>query len=86
MSDIEHGTWKPAEQVSTKLGEYYTMVKSTDQLTEEDFDAASEAAIEAIISAGYDMDDSDQLGVPMGEDVQTLLTLAFARCPELMRF
>lgn len=80
----EHGTWKPEEQASTRLGSYYRMVKASDQLTELEWDAANEASIEAIAAAGFDQDDSDRVGAPMGEDVQALLTLAFVRCPELM--
>lgn len=77
-------TFNTKTQQFTNLGKYYGEVKASDQITELEWDAAMEAAIEAIAAAGYDMQDSDQLGEEMGSDVQTLLTLAFIRCPDLM--
>lgn len=65
------------------LAEVYTETVKSDQVTQDDLDIASEAAIEAISYAGFDDSDSDQLGSAMASDVQTLLTLAFLRCPEL---
>lgn len=71
----------PINEIQRRL---YEKTKDTDQLTEADFDAATEAAIEAIAAAGFDADDSDLLGAEMSSHVQALLTLAFVRCPELM--
>lgn len=69
---------------SNPLAVYYRSVKKSDQIEPGELDAASDAAIEAISQAGFDGDDSDRLGATMSDDVQTLLTLAFVRCPELV--
>lgn len=57
-------------------------------MTQQHFDpdvveVANEAAIELIANAGFDAQDSDQLGSEMSDHVQTLLAMAILRCPEL---
>lgn len=42
-----------------------------------------EAAIELIIMAGFDCDDSDAFGFKMGDRVQRLLEVVMAMCPQL---
>lgn len=68
----------------TPLARVYTLTVSSDQVTDDESDIAADRAIDCIAAAGFDADDSDHLGAAMGDDVQTLLQLAFIRCPELM--
>ena len=83
---MSESTLSPIMKPGFHLGRYYSevLIQQGDQLEPDAFDAASEAAIEAIICAGFDGEDSDQLGQAMSDDVQTLLTLAFVRCPALI--
>ena len=69
---------------TVNLSRVYRETVASDQITADELAAAMEAAIDAIVQAGFDSQDSDHLGSEMCEDVQTLLTLAFIRCPELM--
>jgi len=48
-----------------------------------DVDEAQQAAIELIIMAGFDAQDSDYFGAEMGDTVQSLLTVVILRCPQL---
>lgn len=50
---------------------------------DENFEPAIEAAIELIGMGGFGPEDSDAYGKEMSDYVQTLLTAAFMRCPQL---
>lgn len=50
---------------------------------EDNFDQAVDAAMELIVMAGFDPEDSDAYGMEMSDHTQTLLTMALMRCPQL---
>jgi hypothetical protein len=66
----------------TDLAKYCMNVKA--DLDEPSYDEAYEVAIEFLVAAGNDAETLDTLGTVVSDDVQTLLTLAFARCPNLI--
>ena len=49
----------------------------------QEWDGASDLAIDLLSSAGLTYDDTDSLHEAVHEDIQTLLLLAFARSPRL---
>lgn len=50
------------------------------------YDKAADLAIEILSNAGLVPDDEDDAGEPVESDVQTLLTLAMFRSPELYAY
>jgi hypothetical protein len=58
-------------------------LSDTDERATEIENGAQEAAIKLLEMAGFDAQDSDHFGDEMGDVVQTLLTIAMMRCPQL---
>lgn len=85
-----------AEQLSHVLSEYHNQVviklgahEGSATFDEEQgmhYDVCQDLAIEFIASAGLAPGDEDDLKVDVTSDVQTLLTLAMFRAPELRTF
>lgn len=58
-------------------------LSDTPDRAETLIDGAQEAAIELIVMAGFDAQDSDHFGAEMSDIVQTLLTIVMVRCPQM---
>jgi uncharacterized protein (UPF0276 family) len=61
---------------------YETHMRSA-YLSEDELEDCREAAIDLIVMAGFDQDDSDHQGDSMDNVVQSLLMVVMARCPQM---
>lgn len=79
--------------MTSLLGQYHNETTATLRMQDEqgrnvnevdDYDHASELAIQLITDAGMTWDTLDAAGEPVSDDVQTLLVLALVRAPMLV--
>lgn len=69
------------EALAQATKEYW--VRTQQYFTPDAVDDATQSAITLIAQAGFDEQDSDQLGDACGDVLQTVLTIALLRLPQL---